>query len=94
MSPLDAVWHLLNFVAPAVFIALFTSGAARLLFAAQYRGLGWRRLLVFSIVPTLAVAVGGLLVGGRDGSMLTYGAMVGAAAVGVWVCTLSGNRRV
>lgn len=93
MSALDAFWHLTNFLAPAVFVALFTAFVAGLLFSTRARPLRWRRLLIFSVVPTLVVAIVGLLVSGRDGSMLTYATMVGAAATGVWVCTLSGGRR-
>ncbi len=84
MSPLDAIWHVLNFLAPAVFVALFTAAGAKLVFAATVRQMAWQRLLRWAVLPTVSVAIVGLVVTGRDGAMLTYAAMVAAAALGVW----------
>lgn len=81
MSPLDAVWHILNFLAPAVFVGLFTAAGAWLM---RMRGAGWRRLATWSVAPAVLVSMAGLVFTGRDGTMLTYAAMVVAAAVGAW----------
>lgn len=92
MSPLDAFWHLLNFFAPAAFIGLFTASAAKLIWRHELRNLGWRALLAWAIVPAIAAAVVGLVITGRDGTLLAYAAMVGAAASGLWIAGMFRKR--
>ncbi len=92
VSPLDAIWHIVNFLAPAVVVALFTAVGAKLAFSASLRAVAWRRLLRWALLPTVAVAIGGLIVTGRDGAMLTYTAMVVAAALGVWFASVLTRR--
>lgn len=88
VSPLDAFWHLVNFFAPAVFLALFTTSAAKLAWRRQLRGTPWRRMFAWALAPTIVASIVGLVLTGRDGKMITYLAMVIAAALGVWLAGL------
>ena len=84
MGPLDAIWHLLNFAAPALGLGLLTTALAKLLYRRELKGVAWRPLLVWSVSAGMAVLVAGLLVFGRDGRMATYGALVVATALALW----------
>jgi len=83
MGPLDILNHLLNFMAPAAFVALALVLCGRL-FGAKGGGTGWSQLAVIFAVG-LVVLAGGLALGGRDGKMLTYSALVVAAATCQWL---------
>ena len=85
VSSLDAIWHVLNFLAPAGFVGLVTATGAKLVFGRSLRSMAWRRLLLWALVPTALVAIVGLIVTGRDGAMSTYAAMAAASALGAWV---------
>jgi hypothetical protein len=84
MGPLDALWHLLNFAAPAFGMAVLTTALAKLLFRRELAGAGWRPLLGWSAAAGLAVLLAGLVLFGRDGRMATYGALVAATALTLW----------
>lgn len=87
MGPLDILFHLLNFVAPAAAVSLLLSMANGVLGgAAARRGDVWRRCLVNFIVGSL-VLVAGLALLGRDGKMMTYLALVLAIASSEWWLT-------
>lgn len=84
MGPLDILNHLLNFMAPAAFVALALVLCGRL-FGANGRALaGWRQFTAVFAVG-LVVLAGGLALWGRDGKMLTYAALVVAAATCQWL---------
>ena len=87
MGPIDLLFHLLNFVAPAAGVSVLlslTSGfwggraAARLGF--------WQRCLINFIVGSLVLAVALVLLG-RDGKMMAYLALVLAIASSEWWLT-------
>lgn len=84
MNAVDAIWHLLNFLAPAVVVGALSAAGARLVWARELRGRSWLQLLGWAVVPALLVTLAGMVVTGRDGRMSTYAAMVLAAAVGLW----------
>lgn len=84
MGPLDALWHLFNFFAPAIGVALATTLMAKLLWRHELAGASWRRLLAWSIAAGALALLGGLVVFGRDGRMATYGALVAAIALSLW----------
>jgi len=84
MGPLDALWHLLNFAAPALGMGLLTTALAKLLFRRELAGAAWRALLVWSVGAGLAVLLAGLIAFGRDGRMATYGALVAATVLALW----------
>ncbi|MBT9490217.1 MAG: hypothetical protein IV093_22150 [Rubrivivax sp.] len=84
MSPLDAVWHLLNLFAPAVGTALLAAAGAKLLWRRELTKTSWRALAVAAALGASVVTLLGLVVFGRDGRMATYGAMVVAVALTLW----------
>lgn len=84
MGPIDGLWHLLNFFAPAVFVGAVGAAAAKLLWRRELAAVGWRRLAGWASAAAALALVGGLVVGGRDGRMATYGAMVLASALALW----------
>jgi hypothetical protein len=84
LSLLDALWHVLNFLAPALVVPLVATLLAKLV---------WRKALRSRQVVSLwwpasaasgAVLVVGLVVFERDGKMATYLALVLATAVVLW----------
>ena len=84
MGPVDAVWHLLNFFAPAVGVGLLASGMAKLLWRRELKGVAWVRLATWAGAGGAATLVAGLVVSGHDGKMATYAAMVAACALTLW----------
>jgi hypothetical protein len=93
MGPLDAAWHLLNFFAPALGVGLIATGLAKLLWRGELRQRSWRRLSLATAGASALVLVAGLVVFGRDGRMLTYAAMVLAAALALWWAGFAPARR-
>lgn len=84
MGPLDATWHLLNFFAPALGVALITSGLAKLLWRRELGGVTWRRLVLWTAPLAALALLAGLVVFGRDGRMATYALLVAVVAVVLW----------
>jgi len=84
LNPLEAFWHLVNFLAPAVFVGVTLPLTARLLWWRELKGLRLRHAMVWAVGSAGAVLVGGLIVFGRDGKMATYAAMVLACSVSLW----------
>ncbi len=84
MGVIDAFWHLLNLLAPALGLGLISAALAKLLWRQELRTVPWRRLAAWASGAGCLVIVGGLLLLGRDGRMATYAAMVLAAAVVLW----------
>ena len=85
MGPLDALWHLLNFFAPALGVALLTTALAKLVWRRELTGASWRRLVGWSTAAGAVALVGGLVLLGRDGRMATYGALVVVTALVLWL---------
>jgi hypothetical protein len=84
MTFLALFGHLLNFMAPALVVALLLWGVPRLW--PKARGGRWApraELLALSLLG-VAVLLLGLVVFGRDGKMLTYAALVLAQGSLVW----------
>ncbi len=84
MSPLDATWHVLNFLFPAFGVAVLASAAAKVLWRSELAGVGWRPLILWTAAAGSAALVGGLVVFGRDGKMASYAALVLASAGTLW----------
>jgi hypothetical protein len=82
MGPLDLLFHLLGFAAPALAVGLLLALCARL--AWPGRGALWAHAAVHALAG-VAVLAGGLLLFGRDGKMATYAALVGVLALGQWL---------
>jgi hypothetical protein len=84
MGWLDATWHGLNFLLPAVFMGISVPLAAR--FFKQKRPLAqsWIAQGAINFIVCATVLLIGLVLTGRDGKMLTYLAMVLASASVQW----------
>jgi hypothetical protein len=84
LSPLDALWHLLNFLAPAIVVGGLASLLAKLVFRRDLKRAGWLRLWLWAAVCSALVLLAGLVVFGHDGKLATYAAMVAACAASLW----------
>ena len=84
MSPIDALWHLLGLFLPALATGALAAGAAKGLWRGDLRGSPWSRLALWSAGAGSLALLGGLVVFGRDGRMLSYAAMLVAAAQALW----------
>ena len=77
--------HLLNFAAPALFLALGLALACRLLPMGRRAGApALRRQLVVLLAVNLAVSVVAFGLLGQDGKLMGYAAMTAAAALAQW----------
>lgn len=92
MSFLDLINHLLNFVAPALFVALgLVAGARWLIGNTPGRWPWWKQWIVLSATGALVLVLGLVLLG-REGRMATYLALVGVCGSAQWLL-LQGWRR-
>ena len=86
MSPLDALWHLLNLFLPALGSALIAAALAKLALARA----NWRRVPLVAAgaagppAPASLALLAGLVVFGRDGRWPPTRAMVVACALALW----------
>jgi hypothetical protein len=76
--------HILNFLLPAVAMALLVPTLARLVWWKSLASAGWWRQVRVAGMGNVAVLVLGLIVLGRDGAMWTYAGLVLASALAVW----------
>src|SRR5690606_4890903 len=81
MGPLDAFWHLINFLAPALGAGLLATFGAKLWWRRELAGTRWQRLALWSCTAGALTLLAGLLLLGRDGAMATYAAMTLACAL-------------
>jgi hypothetical protein len=84
MGPVDALWHLLNFIGPALGVALIATACAKLSWRRELAAVSWRRMALWATGAGVLSLVAGLVVFGRDGKMATYGALVVATALALW----------
>ncbi|HSV44999.1 MAG TPA: hypothetical protein VLJ58_04325 [Ramlibacter sp.] len=82
MGPLDLLFHLLNFAAPALVVGLLLALCARLAWPGG--GSVWTHAGLNALAG-VAVLAAGLWYFGRDGKMATYAALVGVAAFSQWL---------
>ena len=76
--------HLLNFVAPAFALSLLMPVFARITGHGKASNCGFALQSGIIFLACLAVLIAGLWLGGRDGKMLTYAAMVVVCASVQW----------
>lgn len=81
MGPLDASWHLLNFLAPPLWVALILVGLSK--------GLVWRRLLAAASWRRLWAESALLGLMGQIVALLWLGAEGRLAAYALWLGLLS-----
>ncbi|MFN0183924.1 MAG: hypothetical protein ACKVQR_08915 [Aquabacterium sp.] len=86
------LWHLAGLFAPAAGLGAVAAGLAKLIWRRELSGRSWRRLWAHAAVPAALVTIAGLAIEGRDGRMSTYGAMVLAAAAGLWWASFMRRR--
>jgi hypothetical protein len=84
MGPLDALWHLLNFFAPAVGVGLLAAGLAKLAWWRDLKAVPYWRLAGWATGAGALALAAGLVVFGRDGKMATYGLLVAATGGVLW----------
>jgi hypothetical protein len=84
MSPIDALWHLLGLFLPALASGALAAAAAKALWRVELSGIRWLRLALWSGGAGSLALLMGLVVFGRDGRMLSYAAMLMAAALALW----------
>ena len=85
MSFLTAINHLLNFVAPALVLALLQVAGSQLFMRKMAVSRGWIAPIALLFIVGCVVLAGGVLLLGSDGQMLTYGALVLATASAHWL---------
>lgn len=76
--------HVLNFLLPAVAMALLVPTLARLVWWKSLASVGWWRQVRLAALANVVVLVLGLVALGRDGAMWTYIGLVLASALTVW----------
>ncbi|TDM05333.1 MAG: hypothetical protein C4K60_11035 [Ideonella sp. MAG2] len=84
MGPLDAFWHLANFVAPALGVAALATLLSKLLWRKALAARSLRQLWQVSAAAGFVALVLGWLVFGRDGRMGTYALLVLSCALALW----------
>ena len=84
MGAVDFIVHLLNFAAPAVFIALPVTLIALVLVRKQAVALVWYAQVAINLVVCLILMLAGLWYFGRDGAIASYTAMVLGCATSQW----------
>ncbi|MFS2167595.1 hypothetical protein [Variovorax sp. Varisp62] len=92
MDLLALLDHLLNFVAPAAFLALVLALAGRFLGSGRTGVPRWWVQWALTFAVGVGVSVIGLVVFGRDGMMATYAALVAACGTVQWLA-MRGWRR-
>lgn len=76
--------HVLNFLLPAVAMALLVPSLARLIWWKSLASAGWWRQVKVVAMINVVVLLLGLIVLGRDGAMWTYAGLVLASSLTVW----------
>ena len=85
MSLLQQFWHVLNFLAPALMTGAIASALAKLIWRRDLAGTSWLVLALWAGLAGDLALVAGLWLTGRDGSMVSYGAMVAAVSLAIWL---------
>ncbi len=85
MNQHDILWHLLNFIAPTLALALALPLLARPFFRKQAWLLPWWGQVLVNLLVGLATQLVSLWALGRDGKMLAYVALVLVLASTQWL---------
>lgn len=85
MNPLDALLHLLNFVAPALVLAMLLPLVSRFFNNKQAPALAWWAQAAINFVVGVAALLVGLWLWSRDGKMAAYALLVLALATSQWL---------
>ena len=85
MGPIDLLNHVLNFVVPALSVALVVVLLARIYMPNRPAAPAWWAQAAINFVVNVVVLLVGLWFFERDGKMATYAALVLACASCQWV---------
>uniref|UniRef100_UPI0035B1D1D3 hypothetical protein n=1 Tax=Hylemonella sp. TaxID=2066020 RepID=UPI0035B1D1D3 len=88
----DILFHLLNFAAPALGLAVLLPLLGRPFFKPQAALLPWWGQMLVNLVLGIAALVLGLWWLGRDGKMMGYGLLVLAVASSQWLLVRGWRR--
>lgn len=80
----DVMWHVLNLLAPAAALGAIAAALCKLLWRRELGAVRWTRLAAWGSGAAAVALLGGLALGGRDGRMSTYTAMVLGCAAAMW----------
>jgi hypothetical protein len=92
MSWDDVIWHLINFVLPALTLSLGLTAWGSYQYRRQTQ-ISWLWRWLVSALAGAAVLVAGLWMSGEDGKMSTYGALILVCATVEWAMQLRRWRR-
>jgi hypothetical protein len=81
MGPLDFANHVLNFVAPAVFVGFFLALTGPLALGVRTKPGAWMASGIVNSLAGCCALAAGLWFFGNDGKMGTYGALLLACAL-------------
>lgn len=93
MGPVDAFWHLLGLLMPALATGVLAATAAKWLWQRELASVPWRRLAGWPVVAGSLALLAGLVLFGRDGRMLSYVGMLVASALALWWAGFGPSRR-
>jgi hypothetical protein len=85
VGPIDFFIHLLSFFAPAFAVAVLVALAGRVVLPRNNQLKRWWLPVSLNFLAGAAAPVGGLVLFGRDGRMLTYAGMLVAVATTQWL---------
>jgi len=85
MTPVVLLNHFLNFLAPALWLAILLPLAGRFFLKSRVSRPGFWVQAAVHLVVNLLVLVIGLWSFGRDGKMATYAGMTAACATSQWL---------
>lgn len=92
MGVSDTALHVINFMLPALFVALLVTFLGRFLKKNKPVAGKYIALAAINFIVCLLILVTGLILTGRDGKMLTYLAMVLGSATVQWIASGSWRR--
>jgi len=90
MTALGLLWHLLNFIAPAVGVGALSAALCKLFWRKSLAHAPWFTLAWQASVAGVVVLVLGIVITGHDGKMATYAALVVVCALVPWWRTVHG----
>ena len=85
MDALNLLWHIANFVLPALGVGALTAALCKLFWRKSLARTSWFTLAWQASAAGLAVLVAGLVLTGHDGRMVTYAGLVVACALVPWL---------
>jgi hypothetical protein len=84
MTPLDALWHVLNLIAPALVCGYCAGLTAKLVWRRELRSTKLSRLSLSAILGAGSGYAFTLAILGRDGMIAAYAVMVLSTALSLW----------